>query len=396
MDKFNITNPQQLLQYKIDDFNASLFRYMFGNRGKEGPRFTPQDVFIIPKGGYYGNTEPIKTNIGRYMLNKAIIPENIYKQIGFFNEKWSSNAISGLSSTISANLLEGRITPEDVIKFLDKIQFYGFSLNAIITPSMTDKTVFLPDEFYKRKEKLISENKEAIEAGDTVVTNRIEQELLDYAKELIGDDPGMDLFNSGSKASFGNNFKLLNVMKGSIMDLSTGQYKTSTTHYMDGVKKDETHLYADSMVSGAYARGVGTQIGGYLVKKYMAAFQSVILDEKGTSCGTIKTMSVLLTKDNINLFKFRYIKDGSKLVELTPQNQSKYIGKVVQMYDPMYCTSDKICNRCAGELYYKLGIKNIGLTASKISSLIMQKSLKKFHDNTLKIYTIENTDDLVL
>lgn len=251
MDKFNIDKPEKLLQYNMNDFSASLFRYMFGNR-KNGPRYKPQDPFIIPKGAYYGNPEPIKTNIGRYMLNKAIIPENIYKQIGFFNERWSAGAVSKLNSMISQAAIDGNITPKDLITFLDKIQFYGFALNDVITPSMTEKTVFLPDEFYKRKEKLIEENKDAIEAGDTVVTNKIEKELLDYAKQLIGDDPGMDLFNSGSKASFNNNFKLLNVMKGSIMDLSTGQYKTSTTHYMDGVKKEETHLFADSMVSGAY------------------------------------------------------------------------------------------------------------------------------------------------
>lgn len=395
MDTYNIKKAEDVLDIKMEDFTASLFKYMFGNT-KNGRRFKPQDQLIIPKGKYYGNAEPIKTNIGRYMLNKAIIPEDIYKHIGFFNERWSAKSIRALNSDISEHLLDGRIDPRSFIKFLDNLQFFSFSLNAVMTSSMTENTVFLPDEFYKRKEKLIKENQEAIDNGDTVVTNKIEKELLDYAKELIGDDSGMNLFNSGSKASFDNNFKLLNVMKGSIMDLSTGQYKTSTSHYMDGVKKEETHLYADSMVSGAFARGVGTQVGGYLVKKYMAAFQSVVLDEKGTVCTTTKTMSVALTKSNVKLFKFRYIKDGSKDVILTPENQSKYIGRTVQMYDPMYCVSNKICNRCAGDLYYKLGIKNIGLTASKISSLIMQKSLKKFHDNTLKIKVIESVDDLVI
>lgn len=393
---YDISNPSQLLDYGISDFSASLFRYMFAHRGKLGPRFIPQDTFIIPKGRYYGNTEPIKTNIGRFMLNKAIIPENIYVHIGFFNERWTSKSVGKLNSSISSKLLDAIISPKDVIVYLDKLQFYGFSINSTANPSMTDKTVFLPDSFYKKKEQLAKENKVAIEAGDTVVTNKMEKELLSYAKEIIGNDPGMDLFDSGAKASFDNNFKLLNVMKGSIMDLSTGQYKTSTTHYMGGVKKEESHLFADSMVAGAYARGVGTQIGGYLVKKYMAAFQSVILDEKGSACNTVRTMSILLTKDNIDLFKFRNIKEGSKVVELTPEIQSKYIGRKVEMYDPMYCINDKICNRCAGQLYYKLNIQNIGLTASKISSLIMQKSLKKFHDNTLKIYDIQDVDDLTI
>lgn len=61
----------------------------------------------------------------------------------------------------------------------------------------------------------------------------------------------------------------------------------------------------------------------------------------------------------------------------------------------MYCKSKHICNKCAGELYYKLGIKNIGLTLARLSNSVMNACLKKSHDVTVKVYRI-NIEDLVL
>lgn len=390
--------PEDILDWSIDDFDINIFNYMFGNLGPgKGSRYSPQDTFIIPKGRYYGNKDAIETNIGRYMINKAIIPESIYKEIGFINKRWTGKILEDINDAVADTLMEkgdDREYCKDVIKFLDKTQFYGFALVAQNGTSMSEKTVFLPDKFYKKKEALVKEHKDDINDPDTA--NKISDELLNYAKEIIGDDYGMEVFNSGAKPSFGNNFKVLNVMKGPIMDLSTGKYVTSTTHYMDGVKKEEVHLFADAMVSGAYARGVGTQIGGYLVKKYMASFQSVVLDERGSKCNTKKTMKVTITKDKVHHYMYRYIKESGKDKILDKETINKYIGKTVDMYDPMFCVNDNICNRCAGDRYYRLNIKNIGLTASRISSMIMNRSLKKFHDATLKIYQSTVTDDLVL
>ena len=80
-------------------------------------------------------------------------------------------------------------------------------------------------------------------------------------------------------------------------------------------------------------------------------------------------------------------------MQLNDNNIGNYVGKIVHMYDPIYCTSEKVCNKCAGDLYYKLGIENIGSTSTKICSTIMNKSLKKKHDNTIKLYSIKSIDD---
>jgi len=67
----------------------------------------------------------------------------------------------------------------------------------------------------------------------------------------------------------------------------------------------------------------------------------------------------------------------------------KYVGKTVKMRSPMFCTDDKICNKCAGELFFKLGIENAGLTTTKATGVILNSSMKAFHDTSLKINKID-------
>jgi len=81
-------------------------------------------------------------------------------------------------------------------------------------------------------------------------------------------------------------------------------------------------------------------------------------------------------------------KDG-QLILLDADNIDKYIGKKVKIRSPLYCTTDKICSKCAGELYYRLEMKNLGLIGDRIASTIMQKSMKQFHDSTIKTTVID-------
>ena len=132
-----------------------------------------------------------------------------------------------------------------------------------------------------------------------------------------------------------------------------------------------------------------------LVKKFFATYQGITLDEPGSDCKSKGYREVKLTKKNIDQFKLRYMIEGSKLVMLTPENKEKYIGKTVKMRSPMYCVGDKLCNKCAGELYYKIGIRNIGLTTSSVGSNFLQYLMKSFHDSTLSLNEVDLNDFIV-
>lgn len=136
-------------------------------------------------------------------------------------------------------------------------------------------------------------------------------------------------------------------------------------------------------------KAVGTRVSGYMTKQLNAAFQGKVIDKHGTDCGTKRYVPVKITKWNQQGMLYSYIMEKGKPVLLTRDNIGKYIGKKVMMRNPMTCTSEKICNICAGERFYKQGITNIGLTTSRVSATLLNMNMKKRHDTTVKITKLD-------
>lgn len=395
-DYSNIKTVDDILKVKREDISQSFCRYLFANVESLGrSRFEPTKKVIIPKGKYYNNKTPIVTSLGNYIINYFLFNEQIYNIIGFINKKINNDDIEDINSKLSDSLLDGKIETKYVIDYLNRIQFFGFSLDSTATSSISEKTMFEIPAVNKRKKELEKKYAKEIAAGDIVTTDKIQKELLDLARKEIGDDYGMEIYNAKTKPKFDNQYKVMNIMKGSIKNVD-GEFETSMCNYNDGVSKEDSHLFANAQIDAQFNKSVGTQDGGYLVKKYLAALQAVVLDEKGSDCGTNKTFRITVTKFNKKLLKYRYMKSGNKKVLLTEDVISNYVGRAIDIYDPIYCCGDFVCNKCAGDLYYKLGIKNIGTTASRIGSTVLNKKLKKMHDSSLKLYDISNLDDLVL
>ena len=72
----------------------------------------------------------------------------------------------------------------------------------------------------------------------------------------------------------------------------------------------------------------------------------------------------------------------------------KYVGKIVQLRSPMYEIGEKLCNKCAGDLYYMLGKVNIGLMCSRPAETLKRLGMKKFHDSTIHS-TVIDVDDML-
>ena len=62
----------------------------------------------------------------------------------------------------------------------------------------------------------------------------------------------------------------------------------------------------------------------------------------------------------------------------------------IKMRSPMYCIGEKLCNKCAGERYYKLGISSIGLGTNKMGGNMGNASLKLRHQ--LRIF-VDHIDE---
>ena len=379
-----------LLRLTPEDLTKSFFRNNFAYTKKGSPKYLPNDKFVLDKGRYY-NKENITTTVGRYLVtNLFLLTPNLIKVMGYQDLVLDGDGKKKIENTMAQLLMEDKIECNDYIEYLNRVQWIGFSLNTLFAPSLSYEITNPLKEVEKRKQEIIKEKRDKLAEGDLVTANNMEKELLSLAKSKVEKMDAYNIYASGARGSFGNNYKNASVMRGPIESITQpGKFFISTTNLVDGIDKAEFPHYCNLLVSGAYQRAVATQIGGYESKKLNAALQSIMLDELESDCHTKKSLTITLTPDIIKQFIYRYVIEGQRLVLLTSENIKSYVDKTVKIRSPLYCLNDKLCSKCAGELFYKLGIENLGLTANKVGTTLLQLSLKASHDSTIKVTKID-------
>lgn len=389
-----ITNKEDidfLLSIKEEDITSSFMMKTFGEfQGKQ--RFHPYDTFKVPANSYgpdnNRNTNTFTTTVGLWVFNKYFIERELFTVFKYINHPIDKKAFGKLNSQLSYAVLEDDIELQVLKNFIQKTQFF-MPFVSILSPSMTEKMLTSTKAINKKKAELAKKYDKAIKEGDAVLIEKMEKELLSFAKEYLKDDPSMDSFDSGARGSFGNNFKNMFVTKGAISDPDPNKgYNIVMSNYMDGVSKDEYSALANSLAEGPYARGKKTEVGGYYEKLFIAAFQHITLDEEGTDCGTDKYLEIIL--ENPNDWMYSYIIEGNHLVELNSKNVDKYKGKKVKIRFSSLCKSKTgICNKCAGNLFYKLGIRNVGTALPTIPSTLKLAAMKSFHQSVIKMVEMD-------
>jgi len=385
---------KELLSLKEENIDAQLLRdYFAAHLGREA-RFNTYDEFLLPPNTLF-NKQAIETTIGRYIINLFCFPKTYLKKKGYMNTTLTKSAMGKIDGEIARMLLDDEMSVEEYTNFLNNIEWFSMGTAYYISPTM-DFDINKPiPEIQKLKDKLFDENREGIQNGDAATCDKIEKELLSKSKEILkkGGNEGFDFFESGN-FNFENNYKKTAVLGGVVKDTFTGKLSVIKSSYMEGIDKKEVAPLSNLTVLGGYSRGVETMNGGYETKKVNNATQSIVLDEPGSDCGTKFFLKIKITDGLKDIFIDRYISDGGKLVLLTKTNIDNYVNKTVLMRSPLYCKGDKICSKCAGELFYKLGIKNAGLITSTFSGSIMNLNMKAMHDASIKYKDI-NIEDFI-
>ena len=374
---------KELLSINCDDINYTLLTNLFVKNLVNGKvqqsRFEPQDVFTLKKGEYLNN-DTIETTVGSLIFNKFIIEPRFSKVMNYNNEVINSKGLSKLESKLSELLKDDKITTEDFADYLNRLQWLGNKLHEVIASSFTMRGMKPVPKVIKERDKLIKENKKALEKGDIITMSNIESELIKTAEKEIGDDPSMDLYYSGARGSISNNYKQLSIVKGPIMNLASG--------------KDEIPATGSNVVNGAFPKTCEVKYTGYKTKQMNSALQSIVLRKDVEDCGSKGYVEILLTKEVAAKCSDRYIIDGNKKVLLNNENMPKYIGKKVKLRSIMYCGCDYgVCLTCAGLSLKKIGIDVVGLTGNALTGSLVNIKMKSFHDTSVKTNEI-NLDDI--
>lgn len=396
-----ITDPKDieyLLAITEDECTKLSFAMDMFGEFNDTRRFQPYDLVDIPVGSYgpegNKNSNIIKTTVGIWVFNKAFIEQDLFELFGYINEPITSKMFKKINKQVSYAVVEDKV-PLDALKRLitktEKFQPYCNILSASITENMMS----IPKAISKKKQELLKKYEKELDEHDPVVSQKIEQELIKDCKEMLKDDPSIDMINSGAKIDWNNNFKNMFVMKGASKNPDplnpNGEYTVIKSDLTTGIKPDEYAAFSDSLAFGPYARAKKTADGGAWEKIFVKALEHLTVLEEGSDCGTKRYKEILLTGDNIDDWMYSYIVEDSRLVELTSDNRDSYIGKKVKLRYSGLCESEKgICNKCAGNLFTRLGIKNVGVASYVIPAKIKLKSMKNFHDSTVKTFDMED------
>lgn len=397
--KENVVN--YILIIEQHDITFSLIMELFGEFDGQS-LVNPYDTFTVPVGRFWfikggktvKNTNEFVTTFGIWIFNKFLIQGFGFSEFfgGYINREINADYMEGLNQQLVYFLAENKITMDTYKKFQDYTVFL-MPFENILGYTFSEEVLRFSHTIEKKKKELLDANKEKLEAGDIVVAEKIEKELIKFATETLKDNPGLDSYISGAGGSLKNNFKNIYIMKGAVRDPDPNAkqaFNIITSNFCDGIAADEYSVFANSLAAGPYARSKKTEQGGYWEKLFGAALQSVVLDESTEDCGSKGLIEVEITPKNINIYMYNYIYENGKLIELTSDNMSKYIGKKVKMRFSIFCKSTKgICKTCAGNLFARRNAKNIGLTCIQIPSTLKNVAMKSFHDSTIKTTTID-------
>jgi len=386
----------EIISLTIKDITSKKLKDLFAVRpGQDHPRFEPNDKFVLMNGDNpnFKLSTPVQTTVGRYIFNVFVLPEPFIKKFGYSNAVMSVDGIDDIQNKLADMVLHDECATDDYIHFLNYGEWLGMNTAFFMLPSMDYKINHPIPEVIKRRDELFDKYKKELAEGDPNVVAAIEKDLLDMAKKDLkkSGNPSFDFFDSG-EFKFGNNYKKSSIMGGAFLHPSTKKIMVSKSNYMDGITAEDYPIYTQLTVAGAYSRGVATQDGGYETKKINASMQNVVLDEAGTDCGTTMGVELVLTAPMSKLLDNRYIIENGTTKLLTKSNIKSYIGKKIKLRSPLYCKNPRCCNKCAGELYYKLDIPNAGLITSAFSGKLMNLSMKTMHDASLKFKHIQVED----
>ena len=404
-----IGDQAKFFQIKREDIKRSYILDKFATTPDAPAKYNSWDLLTLDKDTLkkYGcmiwahknfPDKPFETTVGCFILNLFLFDCINRNNVEYINANWNKGICEDLNNGMVFLLVDGKINTEEYRTFINRFHWFGLCFAKYFVPSFDTSTLSTRPEVKKLRDERLAANQDAIEKGDSVVANDIRNELLGKAKELMSKHKfaGYELFESGV-ANFGNHYGNVSVMRGALpKSAKTSEFNFCTSSLNEGIKKSEIHKFADLMVLASFSRSVNTMIGGYINKQYIAAFQHLVLGDAGSDCKTKLYNEITLDKSNIKDYHLCYVmgKADKDWVLLTGDMFSKYVDTRVKMRSPLYCNHTHYCSKCSGELYHRIGIKNVGLLTGRIASKILNASLKFFHNTQIHFLDINLNNHL--
>lgn len=248
-----------LLSIGQDDITLDKLKELFAFREGSEPLFNPNDRFRLKANLVY-NDKDERTTVGRYIINKFILDDKIGPLIKYMNYPMDGGAVGDFNGKLSNFLLNDVITTDEMNKYIDKLQWLGFSIASFINSSLTTTMMQAPTKVEQKKAELLEKYEKALETpGEELnAIGVIEKELIKLSKEELEGLADLDIYNSGSRGSFNNNFKLTALIRGANKNFADpSKIRIAKSSLSDGIDPEELYMFGDIMTAGSAGRALG-------------------------------------------------------------------------------------------------------------------------------------------
>ena len=320
----------------------------------------------------------VVTTIGRVLFNR-IMP----KRYPYINEPVDKKKLIKLGIEIF-NKYEYEIYNQwcsDVVSLCAKY----YTLSGL-TFSLDD--LELNAHLLKLKEKL-SQTTDVNEADKILKT--IDVDLKDY---LIKNGSSLGIFSASGADKGILQVRQILVAKGLIADSNGNPLNPISASIGDGLNSREYFYSGIGSRSGIVDRVINTSETGYLSRQLVYALQRVELSDRVKDCRTKRQVKLKINEDLSKKLEGRYvIRESGKLDLFDPK---KDLGEVIRLRSPLYCTSEKICYHCYGDLAAKNRTDYIGILAGHIlGEPLSQSIMRSFHTGgSVSMFTMKVVDEL--
>jgi hypothetical protein len=346
----------------------------------------PGDLANIP-----GEAE-IQTTMGRLLLNYAILVDPFGDLIPYINTMWEIGRVE--NTYIFEYLRSGRITVEQAKHYSRNLHFIGH-FTEFAVPSLTERSLTVDPAIIARRDELLTEHRDAIAAGDSVVMSKIESELIAMDRASLKGDVSTLFYDKDDK-SYEVHRKMMLLTGGMVPEFGGKGYNFIGRSLEEGWSVKDLPVISNEVRRGAYSSAKKTAEGGTETKFLIRIFQNTQIIE--ADCGSTDYLTVLLSDTMASQFIYRNIVDeDGTLVTLSADNLRQYRGKHVNMRSPMHCkTKGGYCFTCAGELFRAIDQESITMVGVAVTSSFTKAALKAKHFSVARRVTVTSLDKFVV
>jgi len=257
---------------------------------------------------------------------------------------------------------------------LDKIKTLGFKYSTIYGTTLSLNGLEIDNS--EEVKSLIYSKEDLREQLDLISSNEIEKVLKEKFKYSY-------LIDSGARGTWDQARQIV-LSRGFVSNFS-GQILSTPikSNLIDGLETQEFFTSTYGCRKGLLDVAINTGDSGYLSRKLAFSCSNLRLDMDLDDCGTKDYLAVNVDSEKkAKTLIYRYwLNPETKQEELITKNNYKdIVGKIIKLRSPIFCTSEKVCKKCYGDLYKILHSDFIGMIAAQsLGEVATQLVLRVFH-----------------